>query len=811
MSGLGGRGVVRVVVAVACCLMAAVSALAPTASAASPEILRVAPGGGDASCVTPCATISQAVARGSQDLKAGTASAVEILVAAGTYDDHVTISAGPITINGSGANVTTVSGGYTVAGPPTGTVFTVVGGGTATIANLTITAGFADSGGGVSNAGNLTLQRVTVAFNNASGSGGGVYNTGTLEVDDSTIANNDAHLLGGGIASESATGPVTLVRDAIINNIVFGSGNYLDEGAGIGAFVSFLNVRDSTVAGNVVVNDGVGGGIGAIFSYPVTLVGDTIAANRAPSGGGFAATPSREEAAGNLVPGNVGGQVVGTIVAGNQGGACLRHVVSSGYNLDDDGSCFGGGPGDLLGVDPRLGPPRDNGGPTQTLAISSDSPAYDAATPVATADGFLCAGPEQRGISRLQRGATRCDIGAFQVTAPTLYVANPGASSVTAFPPGADGDTQPVLTLTGSHTGLSNPNGTAVDVAGDVFVANTNANSVTEYAPEMTGDAAPLATIAGPLTRLDNPRGLTRDDAGHLFVANAKAVTEYAASANGNVAPIARIAGTRTRLSLPLGLAIGPDGNLRVANDNGKITVYVAGANGNVAPVAVLRGHLTSPQALAFDSAGRLLVSDAATNTVKAFAAGATGSAAPVSTLTGANPPLSAPIGLDVDDSDDLFVASAQTNAVAEFAPGAAGAARPLAVIAGPDTGLKVPTFLAELPPAPYPNVLVRRLGRQSLARILRAGLSVSIRARGRLAFRSAPLRVNATLRVRQVMIATGRLTMTGPGSTRLTLLPVRRVPQRIRRPHSQQAVAVVTFRHGSEMRKRRLPVRLTR
>jgi hypothetical protein len=799
VSGSGGLGLVRVIVALACGLTAAVTVSAATASTAIPEILRVAPGGGDASCVTPCATISQAVARGSQDLKAGTASAVEILVAAGTYDDHVTISAGPITINGSGATVTTVSGGYAGTGAFTGSVFTVAGGVTATIDNLGIANGSADNGGGVSNAGNLTLQRVTVGFNFAGAAGGGVYNTGGLEVDDSWIVSNSASLLGGGIGSVSASGTVTLVRDAITNNVVFGSGNYLDEGAGIGAFVSVLDVRDSTVAGNVIVNHGVGGGIGSIESFTVRLVGDTIAANQAPSAGGLALGPGLGEAA-------------GTIIAGNQGGACLRPVgVSDGYNLDDDGSCFGGGPGDLVGVDPRLGPLGDNGGPTQTLAIASDSPAYDAASLFVTPVGVVCAGIDQRSISRLQRGATRCDIGAFQVAAPTLYVANAGANSVTAYPAGADRDTRPALTLSGSHTGLSNPNGTSVDVAGDVFVANTNANSVTEYAPETTGDAAPVATIAGALTRLSNPRGLTRDPAGHLFVANANAVTEYAANANGNVAPIARIAGTRTRLSLPLGLAIGPDGNLRVANDSGKITVYAAGANGDVAPVAVLAGHLTSPQALAFDGAGRLLVSDAATNTVKVFAAGAKGSAAPVSTLTGANPPLSVPIGLDVDDSDDLFVASAQTNAVTEFAPGAAGAASPLAVIAGPDTGLNVPTFLAELPPAPYPNVLVRRLGRWSLARVVRAGLSVSIRARGQLAFHSAPLRVTAALRVGQVTIAIGRLTITSPGSATLTLLPVRRVPRRILRAHPQKAVMIVSFRHGSEVRHQRLPVRLTR
>ena len=69
--------------------------VAATAQAAGPEILRVAPGGSDPSCVTPCATISQAVTAAAGDLRDGAASAVTIVVAAGSYDEHVTISAGP--------------------------------------------------------------------------------------------------------------------------------------------------------------------------------------------------------------------------------------------------------------------------------------------------------------------------------------------------------------------------------------------------------------------------------------------------------------------------------------------------------------------------------------------------------------------------------------------------------------------------------------------------------------------------------------------------------------------------------------------
>jgi hypothetical protein len=65
----------------------------------------------------------------------------------------------------------------------------------------------------------------------------------------------------------------------------------------------------------------------------------------------------------------------------------------------------------IVGVDPQLGPLRDNGGPTATRGLPSTSPAVDA-SPVG------CPATDQRGVARPQDGngdgRSICDIGAYE-------------------------------------------------------------------------------------------------------------------------------------------------------------------------------------------------------------------------------------------------------------------------------------------------------------------------------------------------------------------------------------------------------------
>src|SRR5262249_24617104 len=157
--------------------------------------------------------------------------------------------------------------------------------------------------------------------------------------------------------------------------------------------------------------------------------------------------------------------VFATILDGQCG-----HLTAQAYNVVTDPSC-GGGPGTTVGRDPMLGPLQDNGGPTAARAVPASRPADEPKPNAANNHGGAnalgaqtCATTDQRGISYFQRGASACDVGAYQVEAPTTYVANPSAGSVTAYSAGAAGDATPVLTLSGANTGLNHPQGVLADV-----------------------------------------------------------------------------------------------------------------------------------------------------------------------------------------------------------------------------------------------------------------------------------------------------------------------------------------------------------
>jgi hypothetical protein len=106
----------------------------------------------------------------------------------------------PLNILGPGSNTLVVKRS-TAVGTPDFRIFTVNSGITATITGLSITNGNASSaqinvGGGIFNAGTLTLSDCKV-FGNAAGNGGGIQNIATLTVNDSSVTGNN----GGGIAN----------------------------------------------------------------------------------------------------------------------------------------------------------------------------------------------------------------------------------------------------------------------------------------------------------------------------------------------------------------------------------------------------------------------------------------------------------------------------------------------------------------------------------------------------------------------------------------------------------------------------------
>jgi len=209
---------------------------------------------------------------------------------------------GTITLNSALPDLSNTTGVMDIEGPgaasltvarssaaPEFSVFTVDAIIQAQLAGLTITGGSASSGGGIDNAGTLTLTNSTIADNSNGygGDGGGIFNDGTMTITNSTIADNSAGYVrdGGGIFND---GTMTITNSTIADN----SASY----GGVGDGGGIDNEGTLTVANSTIDNNGsqFGGGGGIYNGGTVTVSNSTIADNStgraeaAYGGGGIA-------------------------------------------------------------------------------------------------------------------------------------------------------------------------------------------------------------------------------------------------------------------------------------------------------------------------------------------------------------------------------------------------------------------------------------------------------------------------------------------------------------------------------------------
>jgi len=331
---------------------------------------------------------------------------------AGTYFGNVTISR-DITIIGAGRDATFIDGEGIAR------VIRISPGANVTLANLTITGGFADlsSGAGILCEGNLTLLDCAVRNNIARDAGGGIRIQGaTLTASNVIIARNFTDHKGSAIFGRSAT--VNLDSCLVATNTGSFAGTIeIEDGT--------LTVHNCTVSYNST--SGAGGGI-LMNSGSAMLLNTTISGNIANRGAGLEGTNffvTNCTIAGNRSDHRAGG-VYGsgvfqnTIIAGNtarrEGPDFLGTLISEGFNLieNTDGMIIeGGAPGDRLGISPLLGPLQNNGGLTPTHALLPGSPAIDGGSPTSF-PAF-----DQRGVARPWNSGAGCgnirpDIGAYE-------------------------------------------------------------------------------------------------------------------------------------------------------------------------------------------------------------------------------------------------------------------------------------------------------------------------------------------------------------------------------------------------------------
>ncbi|WP_417916934.1 choice-of-anchor Q domain-containing protein [Candidatus Electronema sp. JC] len=274
----------------------------------------------------------------------------------------ITIEGGGKTINGNGGNFS---------------VLKIVSGGTLTLNNATITGGhpLADSGGGIyaDTGSTVILNSCTVSGNTAGGSmGGGIFAAGTTSVtlNNSTVSGNACNMSGGGIGAVFAGALVTL--------------------------------NSSTVSANTANGIGIGGGIFVTENgASVTLRSSIVSNNNAVAGNEVYTANSGVVTADSYN------------VFGHSGESDVQAYGTNGVSFtpgatDVNATSNGSAPAALSAI---LSPLADNGGPTQTHALPSGSPAVNLDATCGT--GLI---EDQRGIAR---PATGCDAGAYEYVAPT--------------------------------------------------------------------------------------------------------------------------------------------------------------------------------------------------------------------------------------------------------------------------------------------------------------------------------------------------------------------------------------------------------
>jgi len=243
-------------------------------------------------------------------------------------------------------------------------------------------------GGGIFNDGfdgNATVVVVnsTLKNNNAYGSGGGIYNAGwsgtaSVTLENSTVTENQAGT-GGGVynAGYGGTALVIITNCAITDNrcLYYGGGGGLFNGISGGS--ALMKLANSTISEN---SADFAGGIFSGEDYVVPIIGPgdaslqilncTISDNLAEAiylvnGAGTGTV-------------EIGSTIINASTLGSTISSGSSLVTSLGYNLSsDDGGGVLTNATDLINTDPRLGPLRDNGGPTWTQALLPDSPAID--------------------------------------------------------------------------------------------------------------------------------------------------------------------------------------------------------------------------------------------------------------------------------------------------------------------------------------------------------------------------------------------------------------------------------------------------
>lgn len=366
----------------------------------------------------------------------------------------ITITNGELIVSNSIAIAGPGPANLSISGNTSNRVFNIATNRTVSLSGFTIRDGRGangSNGGGILNAGTLTLSNCLVAFNSAGdgypgGNGGGICNQGALTVVACTFQSNRSGAGGPGSSRTIFGGVLTSGGGGGGGAGIFNGGTlsvtastFYDNQAGNGG------QGGNTTTGETAASGGLGGAGGAICNMgSLTCLSSTFQGNRAGAGGAGGSGYFLGGGGGSGGTGGSGGGIfnAGTATVRNclvalnafgTGGSpgygysfygasgipgaspdVLGAFISQGYNLvgasNGSSGLVSGVSGNIVGttnspVNPRLGALQDNGGPTWTMSLLTGSPAIDAGDDTLT-------GTDQRGFPRLS--GAHVDIGACE-------------------------------------------------------------------------------------------------------------------------------------------------------------------------------------------------------------------------------------------------------------------------------------------------------------------------------------------------------------------------------------------------------------
>jgi CSLREA domain-containing protein len=338
------RGLIRLGAAAAAAVLMALAVPAAASAQFGNIVVDTTADGNDGECARDC-TLREAVAVADQ------ATGQFVAVRPGVY--RLNPALGPIVLGNDTVFGVSFANEFSSGGRTTivdarggGRAFEVPSGAFAFLAGLTITGGNAPVGGAasVASGGQLFLYDAIVRDNVAAERGGGIVNAGNLSVFNSTLTGNRANV-GGAIATQ-ANSNTGIVQSTLSANTA------TSAGGGV-ATAGSLQLQRATLANNTAAQ---GGGLfveGNIEIAPSTLMQSTLFDGNSSACGGF--TSNRTPWAGNLSDDTTcafasdqgrNGTDSGILGLTNNGGPTDTHALPAGspaINAGDPNFCAPGG------------------------------------------------------------------------------------------------------------------------------------------------------------------------------------------------------------------------------------------------------------------------------------------------------------------------------------------------------------------------------------------------------------------------------------------------------------------------------------